>query len=89
MDRAAIGEQRRMLCIQLEISKGVESPGEDKALRMQYQLEQMSQSGLGQQVISNAEQLEKMELDWLCMPGAEPALQKELNERFRRVLRSR
>ncbi|MBN1379140.1 MAG: DUF349 domain-containing protein [Gammaproteobacteria bacterium] len=86
IDRAAIGDERRMLCIQLEIAKGVESPDEDKTLRMQYQLEQMSKSGLGQQVINSAEQLESMELDWLCMPGAGPMLQKQLNERFGRVM---
>jgi hypothetical protein len=66
----------------------VESPAEDKALRRQYQLEQMSKSGLGQQPVNNKELLETMELDWLCMPGAEAEQQKLLDERFQRVLRS-
>ena len=88
IDRVAIGEERRMLCLQLEIAMGVESPAEDKALRMQYQLEQMNKSGLGQQTDNSAERLENMELDWLCMPGAAPKQQKELDERFRRALRS-
>ncbi|MCK4674940.1 MAG: DUF349 domain-containing protein, partial [Gammaproteobacteria bacterium] len=87
IDRDAIGAERRMLCIQLEIAMDVESPAEDKALRMQYQLEQMNKSGLGQQAVNNAEWLENMELDWLCKPGAEPEQQKELDERFQRVLR--
>ena len=40
-----------MLCIQLEIAMGAESPAEDKVLRMQYQLEQMNKLGLGQQTV--------------------------------------
>ena len=88
MDRVAVGAERRMLCIQLEIAISAESPAEDKALRMQYQLEQMNKSGLGQQALNSSEQLENMELDWLCMPGAEPKQQKELDERFQQALRS-
>lgn len=88
IDRAAIGAERRMLCLQLEIAMGAPSPAEDKTLRMQYQLEQMNKSGLGQQTENSAERLEQLELDWLCMPGAEPELQKELDERFQRALRS-
>ena len=87
-DKVDITAQRRLLCIQLEITKAVESPAEDKSLRMQYQLDQMNERGLGQQVDNSAEQLEKMELDWLCMPGAETEQQKILDERFHRVLRS-
>jgi hypothetical protein len=89
IDRVAVGAERRMLCLQLEIAMGAESPAEDKTLRMQYQLEQMNKSGLGQQAENGAEWLENMELEWLCMPGAEPELQKELDERFRRALRSK
>ncbi len=88
-DQNAIAAERRMLCIQLEIAKGVESPAEDKSLRMQYQLEQMNASGLGQQSDYSEEQFEKMELDWLCMPGADLSLQKTLDERFNKVLKSK
>jgi hypothetical protein len=88
IDRAAIGAERRMLCIQLEIALGVESPDEDKALRMQYQLEQMNKSGLGVRTIYNDEQLENVEVDWLCMAGAEPEQQKELDRRFQQVLQT-
>ena len=87
-DRVAIGAERRMLCLQLEIAMGAQSPAEDKTLRMQYQLEQMNKSGLGQQTENSANRLEEWELDWLCMPGAEPELQKELDERFLRALRA-
>ena len=88
IDRVAVGAERRMLCIQLEIAMGVESPAEDKALRMQYQLEQMKKSGLGQQSDNRKELLENLELEWLFMPGAEVEQQQILDERFQRVLRS-
>ena len=88
IDRAAIGAERRILCIRLEIMMDVDSPAEDKALRRQYQLEQMNKSGLGQQPVNKKELLETMELDWLCLPGAEAEQQKVLDERFQRVLRS-
>jgi len=88
IDRVEVGAERRMLCIQLEIAMGVESPAEDKALRMQYQLQQMKKSGLGQQSDNRKELLENMELEWLLMPGAEVEQQKILDERFQRILRS-
>jgi hypothetical protein len=88
MDRAAIEAERRMLCIRLEIAMDVDSPAEDRALRRQYQLEQMNKSGLGQQAVDKKQLIETMELDWLCMPGAEAEQQKALDERFQRVLRS-
>ncbi len=88
IDRDVIAAERRMLCIQLEIIKGVDSPVEDKALRMQYQLDQMNSTGLGQQIVDLKEQLENLELDWLCKPGAQADIQKTLDDRFQRVLNS-
>lgn len=89
LDRTAIGEERRMLCIRLEITLGAETPAEDKALRMQYQLDQMNKLGLGHQSIDNSALLESMQLDWLCLPGAESGLQKKLDKRFHQVLAKR
>ncbi len=88
IDRTVIGEERRLLCIRLEIALGVESPDEDKPLRTQYQLQEMNRSGLGQQPVNNKEMIETMELDWLCKPGAETGLQQKLDQRFRQVLRA-
>lgn len=87
IDRDEIGAQRRMLCIKLEIAVGKESPSEDKSIRMQYQLDQMNKSGLGQQAVNSSNELENMEIDWLCMPGTEPTLQKTLDKRFKQVLK--
>ena len=85
MDRDAVTAERRMLCIRLEILMDIESPPEDRALRMQYQLQQMNQSGLGQPAIDGKQLIEDMELDWLCMPGAEAEQQVALDERFQRA----
>jgi exonuclease SbcC len=85
MNRTAITEQRRMMCIRVEILMGIESPAEDQTLRMQYQLQQMNQSGLSQSAVDGVERIENMELDWLCMPGAEAQQQAALDERFQRA----
>jgi exonuclease SbcC len=63
----------------------IDSPAEDRALRMQYQLQQMNQSGLSQSTVDGKQLIESMELDWLCMPGAEAELQVALDERFQRA----
>jgi exonuclease SbcC len=85
IDRDEIAAKRRMLCIRLEILMDIKTPSEDKALRMQYQLQQMNQSGLGQPTIDRKQLIEDMALDWLCMPGAEPKQQVVLDERFQRA----
>ena len=81
-DRKQITADRKMMCIQLEIAKGAETPEEDKAERMKFQLDQMNQSGLGLQSLNSPEALQKMQLDWLCKPGAEPKQQAILDKRF-------
>lgn len=88
LNRVELSAERRLLCIQLEIALEVDSPAEDKAHRMQYQLEQMNQSGFGSQTVNSKETLKNMELDWLCMPGAEPELQIVLDKRFQQTLRT-
>ena len=32
--------------------------------------------------------IEKLEIDWLCMPGTDVELQQQLDARFRQVLKS-
>ncbi|NNE64128.1 MAG: DUF349 domain-containing protein, partial [Gammaproteobacteria bacterium] len=88
LDRAAIGAERRMLCIQLEIALGVDSPSEDRDLRMKYQLQRMNQSGLGQQLQPDKKWFQNIEQDWLCMPGTEAGEQQILDQRFKRVIQN-
>jgi len=79
-------EQRRKLCIDVEILLGMESPEEDKAMRMQTQLERMKQQGIGSSPAEKQKILEQSRLDWFCLPGAAPDQQATLNERFERLL---
>lgn len=88
-DADAIARERRLFCIEAEIGFDVPSPEEDRQLRMQHQLERMNEHGLGHAGTPAAGRTaEELEVEWLCMPGAAPELQQQLDERFRRCLNS-
>jgi len=82
-------KERRMQCIRLEIISDTETPAEDKALRMQYQLEQLQAGPDSALLGSDAESLRKHEIDWLCLPPASPAIAATLEQRFRKALGQR
>ena len=82
-DRDKFNEERRRLCIQIEILSNIESPTEDRALRTQMQLETMSNKGLGANV--QAQTLENLKIDWLCLPGAVPNLQNKFDDRLQKL----
>ena len=84
-DADAIARQRRLYCMETEISLDLPSPEEDRQLRMQHQLERMNKHGLGHAPAASRS-AEALEVDWLCMPGAAPELQQSLDERFRRCI---
>ncbi len=86
-DLDAIAQKRRLFCIQAEIGMNVPSPPEDRQLRMQYQLDQINQHGLGgANQFDASSSPEHLEIEWLCMPGADPATQAQLDARLRRCL---
>ncbi len=70
-------ETLRLLCIRSEIATGRESPAQDKARRMAYQMEQLQQ-GLGQQ----ADTPETLLLEWLALGGAPDPEYTQLLARF-------
>ena len=86
-ERKAYTETRKLMCINLEILLGKDSPAEDKSQRMQLQLERMQQGGFGQDRVEKDVVLKKMKLDWYCLPGADPAMQKKLDERFKLLIK--
>ena len=86
-DRDAYTESRKLICINLEILLGKDSPAEDKSQRMKIQLERMQKGGFGQERVEKDAVLKKMKLDWYCLPGAEPAMQKKLDERFKLLIK--
>ena len=85
-DRSQANQVRQRLCLDLEILLDVESPPEDKALRMQVQLDRMKNKGLGPQATDKDTTLQELKIDWLCLPGADPELQESLEQRFQHAL---
>lgn len=69
----------RILCIRAEIANNQESPAEDKALRMQYQVQQLQQA-FGQK--KAADTPETLALEWIAVPGVADPLYSELLKRF-------
>jgi len=79
-------KERRMQCIRLEIISDAETPAEDKAMRMQYQLEQLQAGPDSALLGGDANSLREHEIDWLCLPPASPAIAASLEQRFRKAL---
>ena len=81
-DRKEASQVRQLLCIDLEILLGVDSPAKDAKLRMKVQLERLKKDGLGRSQAKKGEALNELKLDWLCLPGAQPEIQQALDTRF-------
>lgn len=79
-------DARRLHCIKLEILRDVDTPAEDKALRMQYQLEQLQSGPDSAFKDAGKEQLRAYEVDWLCLPPAATEIAATLEQRFRKAL---
>ena len=92
LQQAAIAEsdlaqglvKRRRMCVMLDIYLERESPPEDKALRLDIQVERINRGAGGAQ--SNQQDPTEMARDW-CQAGPAAASGKELNERFFSALR--
>ncbi len=78
---------RRLICIELEILCDKETPSEDKAMRMQYQLEQL-QKGLQSNSASQSktELTEQLQIKWLTAAPAAPDVRDKLESRFNQIL---
>jgi len=80
-DSAANEKQRRLILIQLEILNNRETPPSDKALRMEYQLKQLS-AGLGKKVVDVKQQSNALVLEWLGCAAGLPEYHDTLQQRF-------
>lgn len=81
--------RRRLLCIELEILCDKETPQEDKAIRMQYQLEQLQQGLQSSSTAgTRAEQIEQLQIKWLTSGPASQSVQDKLNSRFNETVES-
>ncbi|MGN0921959.1 MAG: DUF349 domain-containing protein [Cellvibrio sp.] len=67
----------RLLCIRAEILREAESPTEDKAMRMNYQVELM-QKGLG----CNRDTFDDLEKEWWSTPAVSSSAYQALAQRF-------
>lgn len=81
-DRKQANEERKMLCIDLEILLDITSPEQDRDLRTKIQLDRMKQQGLIHSPEQEQQKIKELKIDWYCLPGAEPKLQRELQKRF-------
>jgi exonuclease SbcC len=88
-DRVQADQDRRLLCVDLEILLGANTPAEDAGLRMKIQLERMKKKGFGHGQAQTADVLKQLKIDWHCLPGAEPKLQDKLNQRFNKLVDSK
>ncbi len=80
---------RRLICIELEILCDRETPQEDKAMRMQYQLEQLQQGLQSNSTAgTRAEQIEQLQIKWMTSGPAGPSVQDKLNSRFNETVES-
>lgn len=75
-------QQRRELCIELEILLGADTPEEDRPLRREYQLRKLQQ-GLGQAATNQQKALlEQLIVQWHCASPASGDVQNQLQARF-------
>ncbi len=73
---------RRQLLIQLEILADKETPAEDKALRMQYQLEHLREGMTSSAVVDKREALAKLEAKWQSAGPVKQAIRDSLQSRY-------
>ena len=81
-DYAANESARRDLLIRMEIAAGIDTPSEDKARRMQYQLQNL-QEGMTSASVNDAKQvLKELEQLWLSTGPASRSVSDSLQSRY-------
>jgi hypothetical protein len=80
-DFAANDRARRLILIRLEMLKNKETPVEDKALRMEYSLKQLS-GGFGKKTLDPKLEMQTLTLEWLAAPIGLPEHRDALQQRF-------
>ncbi len=73
---------RRQLLIQMEILADKDTPGEDKALRMQYQLENLREGMTSSAVMDKRAELSKLAAQWFAAPPVKQSVKDSLQSRF-------
>lgn len=73
---------RRQLLIRMEILADKETPAEDKALRMQYQLEHLREGMTSSAIVDKRDALAQLEAEWQTAPPVKQNIKDSLNSRF-------
>jgi len=73
----------QLLCIRTEILVDQETPPEDKALRMQYQVSRLQQ-GFGQNSSPNGVSIQDLVIEWIAAGAVANDIYEPLLERFNR-----
>ena len=81
-DYTANEKRRRELLIRMEILADKETPAEDKALRMQYQLEHLREGMTSSAVVDKRAALAKLEAQWQTAPPVKQSIKDSLQSRF-------
>jgi len=81
-------ESKELLCIQMELLAGIESPPESQQRRMKYQVEQLAEKMKQSQNQNVDEEIEKLLSQWQRSGFMDPAKAQPLEQRFYSVLQS-
>lgn len=87
-DYAKTEAARRDLLIRMEVSADVDTPTEDKSLRMQFQLANLQKGMTGSAVVDKKAELKTLEREWLSLAPAPKDKRDALNSRYLKVMQA-
>ncbi len=73
---------RRDLLIRMEVAAGIETPAEDKARRMKYQLEHLQQGMTSAGLNDKKQLLNQLEKQWMAVGPVKASIRDTLNSRY-------
>jgi len=73
---------RREILIQMEILAGLDTPAEDKARRMQYQLAHLQEGMTSSAAADKTVEVARLDLAWMTTPTARLEIRDTLNSRY-------
>ena len=71
----------------MEVAAGVDTPAEDKARRMQYQLEHLQEGMTSAGLDDSRQVLKKLEKKWMAVGPASQSVQDSLQSRYLKAYR--
>ena len=87
-DYAKAESARRDLLIRMEVAADVDTPAEDKSLRMQFQLANLQKGMTASAVADKKAELKTLEREWLSMEPAPKDKRDALNSRYLKAMKA-